>query len=93
MKKQIENLLASENSTLDLNKFATLHRWQKDALNDQDCDCLVCSISLISSCACIRDISSRDWKGIIAEVEEIIREVFAKAAETLCKNLENGYIG
>lgn len=93
MKKQIENLLASENSTLDLNKFATLHRWQKDALNGKDCDGLICEISVISSCDCIRDITSRDWKGIIAEVEEIIREVFAKAAGALCRDLENGYIG
>ena len=93
MKKQIENLLASENSTLALNKFATLHRWTKDSLNGQGCDCLACSISLLSSCDCIRDISSRDWKGIIAEVEDIIRERFATASATLCRNLENGYIG
>ena len=93
MKKQIENLLASENCTLAINKFATLHRWTKDSLNGQDCDCLSCSISILSSCDCIRDISSRDWKGIIAEVEEIIHESFKNAAETLCRNLENGYIG
>lgn len=92
MKKEIENLLASERADLVLNKFAFLRRWTKDGLG-QPCDRLVLAVSVLSSGDCIRDISARDWRGIVDEVQTILRDMFTRSAETLCKQLENGYIG
>lgn len=91
MKKEITTLLAANDGKLQLNSFCTLGRYTKNALG-MDVDELVAYFSIISSCDRMVHIQSRDWQGIIQEVQAAQTEVFASAAEKLNSELANGYI-
>lgn len=91
MKKEIENLLNSENAYLDLNKFCCLHRWQKNAFGEP-VDCLKVEFSITSAFDYREEITARDWRGIVEQVREAHTRAFAKASEVLSTELKAGYI-
>lgn len=91
MKKEIENLLNSENAYLDLNKFCCLHRWQKNAFGEP-VDCLKVEFSITSTFDYREEITARDWRGIVEQVREAHTRAFAKASEVLSTELKAGYI-
>lgn len=92
MKKEINNLLASTNETLKINQFCTLHRWTKDALG-QEVDRLCVDFSLTHAFSHRYEIQSRDWRGIMAAIQDAQTKAFAAAAEEFNSQLANGYIG
>lgn len=92
MKKEINHLLESENASLKVNNYCTLHRWTKDILNN-DVDRLVATFSITHYSSHSYEIKARDWQGIVAEVQESQTKAFTASADELNKQLANGYIG
>ena len=91
MKKEIENLIRSEDALLRLSPFCALHRWTKDGIGNP-VDHLTADFRILSSHDASIEIQSRDWNGILAEVQEAQARVFAEAAKTLNREIANGYI-
>lgn len=92
MKKEIMELINSENASIRINKFLRLDRWKKDAIgNKVDKLEAIFSIQHISSRHF--EIKSRDYNGIIEEIQECQTKAFFEAAEEYNKQLKNGYIG
>ena len=92
MKNEIIELLNSEEGTLKINKFCTLHRWTKSALNE-DVDRLQAIFSITRYSSHTVDIDSRTWRAIVDDVASAQSKAFADSAEELNKQLLNGYIG
>lgn len=93
MKNAITNLINStEPATLKINQFCTLHRWTKDAIGTE-VDCLEARFSITHSTSHIYKIEARDWRGVVAELQEAQTKAFMDAAATYNKQLANGYIG
>lgn len=91
MKKEIEKLLKSEDAYLKLNKFCTLHRWTKNAFGEQ-VDCLRAEFSILHEFDHLKELTARDWRGIVEQVCELQQKVLKVVGETLSKELKNGYI-
>lgn len=91
MKKEIKKLLESEVAYLKINKYITLKRWTKNAFDD-DVDCLTAVSSIEHYSDGIKYIQSRDWQGIIEEVNAFQKEQFNYVAERYCSQLSNGYL-
>lgn len=89
--KKIKKLLESENGILELNKFVTLRRWQKDAFNNE-----VDSLEIVFSGESYSEKTVEIETRNIAEILDVINketEIFFKElTEKLTKNLRNGYI-
>ena len=92
MKNEILKLLNSENDYLKINKFCSLHRWQKDALG-YSVDCLKVEISLTHAFSHCYTITARDWREIVEEVKNAQTQAFKDAVEELNKQLANGRLG
>lgn len=93
MKKEIINLVNSEEGTFRINNIAFLRRWTKSALNE-NVDKLTIEFDCINN---VRfglsvEIESRDFAGIIAECEAATTSFLTAVALELNKNLRNGYI-
>lgn len=91
MKKEFMKLLKGENSTLKLNAFSTLEKYQKD-IRGKDVDRLILRVKIPSFSLLQYDINSRDMQGIIEEVKYYQNIVFSELAKNLNKNIENGYL-
>ena len=91
MKKEIENLLNSENSYLKLNNFCELHRWQKNAFGEP-VDCLKVEFSITTTYDYSEYITARDWRGVVEQVRAAHTRAFTKASEILSTELKAGYI-
>lgn len=91
MKKEIENLVRSEDALLRLSPFCALHRRKKDGIGTP-VDHLTADFRILSSHDASVEIQSRDWNGILVEVQEAQTQVFAEAAKTLNREISNGYI-
>lgn len=91
MKKEIENLINSENGKIDINKCCVLYRWTENALGDP-VDCLHVEFNIIGKPDYVFPIKSREWRKIVEEIAEAQTIAFQKMAEKLNKELENGYI-
>ena len=91
MKKEIENLLNSENSYLKLSNFCTLHRWQKNAFGEP-VDCLKVEFSITTTYDYSEYITARDWRGVVEQVRAAHTRAFTKASEILSTELKAGYI-
>lgn len=91
MKKEIETLLKKDDGYLKLSNWCTLHRWTKDAFGNK-VDCLQAEFSILHAYDFTGKINSRDWQGIIAEVQEFHKVAFSQAGETLANELKGGYI-
>lgn len=92
MKEKIINLLNSENATLRINQYCTLHRWKKDVFGDS-VDALEVVFHITNSFHSIAKIESRNWRKIVEEVADAQERAFVLAAEEYNKQLRNGYIG
>ena len=92
MKKEIMELINSEEGTLKVNKFCMLRRWTKTALNE-DVDKLEAIFSITHYSSHVVEIQSREWKSIVDEVALAQAKAFADSADELNKQLINGYIG
>lgn len=95
MKKQITELLASKNATLNINKFCTLHHWVMGYSfgNYRKGDSrLVAEFSITRFCSYSQEITARDLPGIIREVSDAQIIAFAKATEELNAEFRNGHI-
>ena len=92
MKEKITELLKSENATLKINKFCTLHRWKKDALGSR-ADGIEVVFMIASGFISVSPIDSRNWRGVVDEVAEAQTLAFALAAEEYNRQLKNGCIG
>jgi hypothetical protein len=94
MKKQIMNLVNSQEGSFRLNKFSSLKRWTKDALNS-DIDRLQIrfdSLNDICIKACpVVDITARDYDGIIEECRTATEEFFNAAIAQINNELKAGY--
>lgn len=93
MKKEIMNLINSEEGTFRLNNISILRRWTKNALKD-DVDVLRIEFDTINNVSLgIRnfEIKSRDYEGIILECQEITSKYLLSVSDELCKNIRSGY--
>ena len=93
MKKEIMNLVNSEEGTFRINNISYLKRWTKDAMG-----CKVDRLTLeFDSINHVRfsiyntEIIARDYEGIIAECQELTTRFLAEVERTLFKNLGAGY--
>lgn len=92
MKKEINVLLQSESSSLRLNNFSYLRRWQVDCLGCK-CDKLVLEFDNLNGiCFSIYDneISSRSYDGILLECEQITNNFFNNVSKKLNNDLKGG---
>lgn len=92
MKKEIIALVNSQDGELKINKFCTLHRWTKSALNE-DVDRLEAIFSITHYMSHIVEIQSREWRDIVNEVAAAQTKAFAESAEEYNNQLKHGYIG
>ena len=92
MKKQIEELVKSDNGEYRLNCIATLRRWTEDGLSDP-VDMLAIEFDTLNgvNIGHWRIIESRDYEGIINECADYIMLFLAEAGAKLTKELKNGY--
>lgn len=93
MKKEIIALLDSTNASLKINEFCTLRRWTKVPGREAPVDRLQAVFSLTHASSHSFEIKSREWRGIVAEIQEAQTQAFAAAAEEFNRQLANGYIG
>lgn len=91
MKKKIEKLLESKSGLLRINRYIVLHRWQIGAFGDT-VDILQVESSIRSACDGTRIIESRDFLGIVEEVNDFQRDMFSLASEEYIKQFKNGNI-
>lgn len=93
MKKDIMELLKSENGYLRINNISYLHRWTKDALgNEVDrLELEFDTINNVNFSIYEREIKSRDYAGIISECQVITENFMTEVSKTLCNNMKAGY--
>ena len=92
-KSEIMNLLKSETGTLRINPICTLRRWTY-VDGHGSVDKLAVDFSAVCETGRFMgsvEIKSRDYDGIISEVDAAIRYRMAEVTEYLCKALRNGY--
>ena len=93
MKKEIMQLVNSEDGTLRLNNISILRRWTKNGLGDR-VDRLEIEFDNINDvCFSIYDtsIKSRDYEGIMRECEEHTKRFLEEVESTLISNMRAGY--
>lgn len=93
MKKEIMELVNSEEGTLRINNVSYLHRWTKDGLGNK-VDKLVLefdNINHVNFGIANRDIESRDYDGIVRECEDLTNRFFAEVSRRLTSDLKAGY--
>lgn len=87
-------LVNSTEGAFRLNKFASLKRWTKDAINN-DVDKLELRFDTLND-ICIKGLSNvsitaRDYDGIISECNEAITRYFQEATKQITNDLSAGY--
>lgn len=93
-KSEIMNLINSEEGRIRINPICTLSRWTVDPLYNEAVDGLnlefdnINGMGRFSGIVCIE---SRDYAGIIREVEEAIRKRMQEVSDYLITALRNGY--
>lgn len=93
MKKEIIQLVNSEEGSFRLNNISTLRRWTKNGL-DMDVDKLELEFDCINGVRfsiCDREIESRDYEGIIKECQEITTRFLDEVARSLKNDMRAGY--
>ena len=92
MKKELKELLKSEQGTLKINSVSVLRRWTKDALGT-NVDKLVIEFSITRPYDYSYEIKSRDTQGIVSEIMKHQTEAFTNASDTLNRRLRGGELG
>lgn len=93
MKKEIMNLVNSEQGIFRLNNISFLKRWTKDAIGN-DVDKLMLEFDTINNVSIgIRnfDVLGRDYESIIEECQKITSKYLLSVSDELCKNIRSGY--
>lgn len=92
LKKEIMAAVNSENVDVKINNISYLHRWKKDALGE-DVDRMTINFSYVAGVrgGWTKEIESRDYDGIIEEIEDATNEYMRNCAEQMIKNLRAGY--
>lgn len=97
MKKEINNLLSSKDSYLQINDIFALHHWILEKDNDfigreGDFLCLECiNISASVRSMCIY-IESRDVQGIMCEVENAMDKMMNSMKENMIRKFKGGIL-
>ena len=95
MKKEIMHLLSESDGALRLNNILTLRRRKIDIYGDA-VDILFAEFDPVNGVnfpeKAHMDIQSRDYSGIIQEVENCIDEYLQSVSDRLRSNLINGYL-
>lgn len=91
------DIIALVNSTEEgfyrLNNIAKLHRYTKDALN-QDCDILKIEFDNINNVnfgITVINITSRDYNGIVTECQQAISKYLEEVTRSLNNDIVAGY--
>lgn len=94
MKKDIMNLVNSENGSLRINHIAQLKRWKTDAIGNK-VDCLEIVFDNINGVNYPGNmlIKSRSYNDIITECAACIEQYMNGIANRLISDLRNGYRG
>ena len=75
MKKEIMNVVKSENGSINVTPFGILSRWTKDAIG-APVDRLSLTLSVDKFRVTYYEIKSREYENIIEEIEDCIRDYF-----------------
>nr|DAL18354.1 MAG TPA_asm: hypothetical protein [Caudoviricetes sp.] len=94
MKKEILNLVESNEGEFVLNNISYLRRWTNSAI-DENVDKLVVEFKNINNVnfgVASKEIVARDYNGIINEITIATKEYLQEVSNRLCSNLKCGYI-
>lgn len=93
-KSEIVNLINSSEGTLRINPICSLERWTLDPLYNEPVDRLTLEFDAINSMGRfvgIVNIDSRDYDGIVREIEAAIENKMQQVSDYLVNALKNGY--
>jgi hypothetical protein len=94
MKKEILNLVESDEGKFTLNNISYLRRWTNSAIGE-NVDKLVVEFENINNVnfgVASKEIVARDYNGIINEITIATKEYLQEVSNRLCSNLKCGYI-
>ncbi len=94
MKKEILNLVESNEGKFVLNNISYLRRWTNSAIGE-NVDKLVVEFENINNVnfgVASKEIVARDYNGIINEITIATKEYLQEVSNRLCSNLKCGYI-
>lgn len=93
MKKEIMNLVKSDEGMFTLNNVSYLRRWTRDVLNNKvdKLEINFCVINNVYFNNCVHEIEARDYDGIIEECAKATEAYFAEVQRKLISNMRNGY--
>lgn len=94
MKKEILNLVESNEGKFVLNNISYLRRWTNSAIGE-NVDKLVVEFENINNFnfgVASKEIVARDYNGIINEITIATKEYLQEVSNRLCSNLKCGYI-
>lgn len=94
MKKEILNLVESNEGEFVLNNISYLRRWTNSAIGE-NVDKLVVEFENINNVnfgVASKEIVARDYNGIINEITIATKEYLQEVSNRLCSNLKCGYI-
>lgn len=94
MKKEILNLVESNEGEFVLNNISRLRRWTNSAIGE-NVDKLVIEFENINNVnfgVASKEIVARDYNGIINEITIATKEYLQEVSNRLCSNLKCGYI-
>lgn len=92
IKKAIMAAVKANEARVNINEIAHLYRWTKSAIGE-DVDEMEISFKYICGVkgGWNKAIKSRDYEGIIKEIEAATTEYFSMCAEQMNRNLRAGY--
>lgn len=93
MKKEILDLIKSDEGQFVLNNISHLKRWTKSGIGE-NVDKLVVEFKNINNVNfgySSKEIVSRDFDEIIKEITIATQEYLQEVSNELCRNLKNGY--
>lgn len=93
MKKEILDLIKSDEGQFTLNNISYLKRWTKSGIGE-NVDKLVIEFKNINNVNfgySSKEIASRDFDEIINEITIATQEYLQEVSNELCRNLKNGY--
>lgn len=92
IKKEIMAAIDQDEATVKLNSISYLKRWRKD-YKGADVDFMEITFSYVVGIKGGKRylIQSRDYDGIVAEINQYTADYLKECAETAAKNLQAGY--
>ncbi len=93
MKKEIMQLVSSNEGQIRLNSISYLRRWTKTAIGTpvDKLELVFDSINNVRFSIYDTEIKSRDYNGIIKECEELTSRFLAEVSRSLCNDLRAGH--